>query len=363
MVASRFLLHRCLLPLALLGFAACAKTGDPQPPQVLVPKPAADLAARQFSDRILLTVTPPAVNTNGSRVTTMGRIEVIRLGADSRSDTGPVPEDAFLTRGVRVFSVPAADFTRHLREGTLAFWDVSAAADPAAFYARSFRYAVLFFNRKNQTAGLSNQAFLAPIPIPVAPADLSCAFFPDLIRLSWTPPDRNGDGSVPPRIAGYNVYRTEDPKAVPAAALNAEPLPMPGFEVRDFEFDKVYHFAVSVVGSRANPYAESLASPLLRVAPVDTFPPGAPKDLTAVVENGTVTLLWGPPDDADLAGYRVFRREEGGAERTLLQTQLVTTLSYRDDQVRMGRKYEYMVVAVDTHGNESQAAAKTVEVQ
>ena len=299
----------------------------------------------------------------GRRVATLGARRGVPPGADSRSDTGPAPEEAFLTRGVKVFTVPAADFTRYLRDGTLAFWDLSAAVDPASFYARSFRYAVLFFNRKNQTAGLSNQAFLAPVPIPVAPAGLSCAYFPDRIRLSWTPPDRNGDGSIPPRIAGYNVYRTEDPKAVPAAALNAEPLPMPGFEVRDFEFDKVYHFAVSVVGSKANPYAESLASPLLRVAPVDTFPPGVPKDLTAVVENVTVTLLWGPPDDTDLAGYRVFRREEGATERTLLQIQLVTTLSYRDDQVRMGRKYEYTVVAVDTHGNESQAAAKTVEVQ
>ena len=220
MLASRSLLDRCLLPLALLGFAACAKTGDPQPPLVLVPKPAADLAARQFSDRILLTVTPPAVHTDGSPVTTPGRVEVFLLGAESRNDAGPVPEDIFLTRGVKIFSVPAADFTRHLQDGKLAFWDVSAAADPAAFYTRSFRYAVLFFNRKNQTAGLSNQAFLAPIPIPVAPAGLSCAFFPDLIRLSWTPPEKNGDGSVPPRIAGYNVYRTEDPKAVPAAPLN-----------------------------------------------------------------------------------------------------------------------------------------------
>jgi len=363
MVARRFLLHRCLLHLALLGFGACAKTGDPQPPQVLVPKPAGDLAARQFSDRILLTVTPPAMNTDGSRVTTLGRIDVFRLGGDSRSDAGPEPEAAFLARAVKVFSVPAADFTRYLRDGTLAFWDVSAAADPAAFYTRSFRYAALFISRKNQAAGLSNQAFLAPIPIPAAPADLSCAFSPDFIRLSWTPPDRNGDGSVPPRIAGYNVYRTEDPKIFPSAPVNPEPLPGPDFADRGFEFDKVYYFAVSVVGSRTNPYVESLASPLLRVAPVDTFPPGVPKDLTAVVENGTVTLLWGPPDDADLAGYRVFRQEEGAAARTLLQARLVTTLSCRDDQVRAGRKYEYIVVAVDTHGNESLAAVRTVEVQ
>jgi len=363
MVARPPLLRRCLLPLLLLGCAACAKTGEPQPPQLRVPKPAADLAGRQFSDRILLTVTPPAANTDGSPAATLGRVEVYRLEADSRSDTGPAPEEDFLTRGVKVFAVPAADFTRYLKDGTLAFWDLSAAVNPAAFYARSFRYAVLFFNRKSQTAGLSNQVFLAPVPIPAAPAGLSCAYFPDRIRLSWKPPDKNEDGSMPPRIAGYNVYRTEDPDRFPAAPLNAVPLAGPEFEDRDFEFDKVYHFAVSVVGSRADPYAESLASPLLRVAPVDTFPPGAPRDLTAVLENRTVTLLWGPPDDADLAGYRIFRREEGSKERIPLQAELVTTLSYRDEQVGPGRKYEYTVVAVDTHGNESRAAAKTVEVQ
>ena len=294
---------------------------------------------------------------------TLGRVEVYRLEADSRSDTGPAPEEAFLTRGVKVFTVPAAEFTRYLKDGTLAFWDLSAAVNPAAFHAHSYRYAVLFFNRKNQTAGLSNQVFLAPVPIPAAPAGLSCTYLPDRIRLSWKPPDKNEDGSMPPRIAGYNVYRTEDPDSFPAAPLNAAPLTGPEFEDRNFEFDKIYHFAVSVVGSRADPYAESLPSPLLRVAPVDTFPPGAPQDLTAVVENRTVTLLWGPPDDADLAGYRIFRREEGSTERTPLQAELVTTLSYRDAQVGPGRKYEYIVVAVDTHGNQSRAATKTVEVQ
>lgn len=363
MVARSSLLHRCLLPLALLGCAACAKTGEPQPPQLRVPRPAADLAARQIANRISLTVTPPAVNTDGSSAVTLGRIEVYRLDADGRSDTGPVPEEEFLTRGAKVIVVPATDFPRHLKDGALAFWDLPAAVNPAALYARSFRYAVLFFNRKNQTAGLSNQVFLAPISIPAAPADLAVAYFPDRIRLTWKPPDRNEDGSMPLRIVGYNVYRTEDPNTLPAAPLNAVPLTGPEFEDRNFEFDKVYHFAVSVIGSEAEPYAESLASPLLRVAPLDTFPPGPPQDLTAVVENRTVTLLWGPPDDADLAGYRVFRREEGSAERTPLQADLVTTLSYRDDRVGPGRKYEYTVVAVDTHGNESRAAAKTVEVQ
>jgi len=362
MAARPLLFHRCVLLLALLGCAACAKTGEPQPPQLRVPRPAADLNVRQFSNRILLMVTPPAANTDGSPAVTLGRIEVYRLESDSRSDSGPVPEETLLTQGVQVSTLPAADFARHMKDGGLAIWDL-AAAKSAAFYTHGFQYAVLFFNRKNQTAGLSNQAFLAPIPIPAAPAGLSCALFPDRILLSWKPPDKNDDGSTPPRIAGYNVYRSEDPDVFPAAPLNADPLTSPEFEDRNFEFDRVYHFAVSVIGSRAGPYAESLASTPLRVAPVDTFPPGPPQDLTAVVENRTVTLLWGPPEDADLAGYRIFRRDEGSGQRSPLQAELVTTLSYRDVEVAPGKKYEYTVIAVDTHGNESRPAVKTVEVQ
>jgi fibronectin type 3 domain-containing protein len=96
---------------------------------------------------------------------------------------------------------------------------------------------------------------------------------------------------------------------------------------------------------------------------VDKFPPGMPKNLDAVVENGVVTLLWSPPDDTDLAGYRVYRREEGSAARALLQAQLVTTWSFRDDQAIPGKKYEYSVAAVDTHGNEGQTSTVTVEVK
>jgi len=51
------------------------------------------------------------------------------------------------------------------------------------------------------------------------------------------------------------------------------------------------------------------------------------------------------------------------AARVPLQTQLVVTLSFRDDQVRRGVQYEYSIAAVDTHGNEGPAATVTVEVQ
>lgn len=351
----------CLLLLCFAGLSSCAKESEPQPPLVLVPRAATDLRARQYDERILLTVSMPAQNTNGSQVTTLGQVEIFRLASD-RGNAGPLPEAEFLAQAERILAVPVKELGRYLIDGALTFGDPTPA-DPATFYAQGIRYAVRFINRKNQTAGLSNQVFVAPVSIPAAPEGLSSAVLRDSIRLTWKPPVRNADGSVPARVAGYNLYRSEEPKAFPAAPLNVAPLPNPEFEDRDFEFDTPYYYKVAVVGSRENPYAESLPSAVLQVIPRDVFPPGLPTNLSYVVENGVVTLLWEPPDDADLAGYEIYRQEEGTSERILLQVQLVTTLSFRDDQVRPGKKYAYSVVAVDTHKNESRAATTTVEVR
>ncbi len=150
---------------------------------------------------------------------------------------------------------------------------------------------------------------------------------------------------------------------MPPNPLNAAPITQPQFEDRSFQFDKTYFYAVSVVGSAHDPYAESQPSAVLTVKPVDTFPPGEPKNLNAVAENGVVILLWAAPDDTDVAGYRIYRRETGSAKRVSLAPELVITLSYRDNQVAPGKTYEYSVTAVDSHGNEGQPATVPVEVK
>ncbi len=360
-VKRRFAGFRCLFALGLLGLGACAKTGEPQPPQVLVPEPSVDLIARQFSGRILLSVSMPTRNTDGSRVTTLGRVDVFRLTVN-RGNSGPAQETAMQTQGEEISSISAADLATHLRGSSLSFWD-STPVDPAVFYKEAFLYAVRFVNRKNQTAGLSNQAYIAPVPIPPPPAELSEKYTADTILLTWKPPEKNSDGSSPPRIAGYNVYRYEDPKVLPATPVNAEPLTLPELADHNFEFDKTYYYTVSVVGSRANPYAESLPSAPLAVPTPDIFPPGRPRNLDAVVEGGVVTLMWEAPDDKDVAGYRIYRKEEGAGASVLVQAELVPGLSLRDNQIRPGRKYEYSVTAVDTHKNEGPAATVVVEVQ
>jgi fibronectin type 3 domain-containing protein len=65
-----------------------------------------------------------------------------------------------------------------------------------------------------------------------------------------------------------------------------------------------------------------------------------------------IDLVWAPVMDADLAGYNVYRREEGSPSEKL-NAELVKTPAYRDEHVTGGKKYFYSVSAVDVRGNES----------
>jgi len=350
----------CLFAVLLTN---CAKTGDPHPPVVLVPKPASDLAAIQYSDQILLTVSMPENNTNDTPVTTLGWVEVWRTIEETSIGGKPVPEVGFLREAERILSIPADRIADYRKDKTLLIRDQLGFTDRSQIYVKSFRYAVRFVNRKKQNAGLSNQSAVSPVPIPAAPRGATAEVTQDFIILRWDPPVENMDGSAPPRVAGYNVYRSDDPKAFPPTPLNHEPVDKPEFEDRAFEFDKTYYYSISIVGSRQNPFAESLASPALTVVARDTFPPGPPQNLNAVVAGQAVLLLWVPPPQRDVAGYHIYRSAAGETETVPLQQELIKTPTYRDQTVQRGKTYVYRVSAVDTHGNEGPVGETTVEVR
>ena len=349
----------------LLSGSGCAKIGEPQPPVVLLPKPAVDLAVRQVSDSVVLKVSEPNQNTNGSPATTFRKVEVLRL--TESLNTGeillPLPEYQFVKRADQVLLIPSSGFSSYLEEHAFVIPDKSLSSLGSPIYSHVFRYAVRFINNKNRAAGLSNQVDIAPVPIPPPPESLSAQVTEDFIRLNWTAPPENTDGSKPPRIAGYNIYRSEEPEKLSPVPLNREPVQKPEFEDRNFQFDKTYYYAVGTVGSLQNPYAESLPSKILPVVSRDVFPPAPPRDFNAILEGGIVRLLWAPSAAADVAGYRLYRQEKGASTQQLLQNELITAWSFRDNHVEPGKRYEYILHALDTHGNESVAVRTEVETR
>src|SRR5262249_19675643 len=84
----------------------------------------------------------------------------------------------------------------------------------------------------------------------------------------------------------------------------------------------------------------------------DVFPPPAPPRLDALSEASLVRLVWDPVAAPDLAGYAVFRSENGSAPARPTAA-LATDAPYNPATAKAGHRYVYTVRAVDKAGNQS----------
>ncbi len=147
---------------------------------------------------------------------------------------------------------------------------------------------------------------------------------------------------VTPAATEPDQYAIALPKPITPAPTAATEWPVVGvafgvercFEVRPV--DQV--FGAMVIGP---------ASPRTCVTPKDTFPPVAPKNLAAIAGAGVVSLIWDANTESDLAGYIVLRGDAPGDTLQAITPQPVTDTSYRDETVKPGTRYVYVVVAVD----------------
>ena len=74
--------------------------------------------------------------------------------------------------------------------------------------------------------------------------------------------------------------------------------------------------------------------------------------LTALYTVGAVELVWAANSEKDLAGYYVYRREDGEQPKKL-NKELLRTPILRDASVEPDHTYIYQVTAVDLSSNES----------
>jgi fibronectin type 3 domain-containing protein len=108
---------------------------------------------------------------------------------------------------------------------------------------------------------------------------------------------------------------------------------------------------------------QGLPSEPVEITTTDRFPPAVPQGLAAVADTaaGAIDLSWSPNSDADLAGYRVYRRDVQG---NLPAQQIASPgmeSSYRDTSVQPGHTYAYAVSALDQIHNESKPSPEVEE--
>ncbi len=196
----------------------------------------------------------------------------------------------------------------------------------------------------------SSTFLAAPIEKPAATADAT--------------KDASAPKPLPPLVAkslGFNSEATTyhlydvtpagaetDPYAITLPKpITPAPVAVTEHVIKGVSFGVERCFEVRPVDSVFGAVVIGPASPRTCVTPTDTFPPAAPANLAAIAGAGVISLIWDPVSDNDLAGYLVLRGEAPGDTLQAITPQPVTVTSYRDENVRAGTRYVYVVVAVD----------------
>lgn len=348
----RFLFHRGWCWIFVLGaMTACGVPGIPKPPSLNLPEPVTDLRAVRKGDRVYLAWTVPTKTTDSLVIHRAGPTQVCR-GANS----------AMTECGTPVGDVAAPDVSKKSEAGAKqrqSYIDVLPSGMAGA--SAEISYAVSVLNENGRTAGMSNVVVVPAVAGVASPADLLAQITADGVVMSWKEPPAGGAKVF------YRVYRRTEGSATDTVAGEA---PSGSVELVDhnFEWEKRYSYratTVTVVPVEGKPDSEfeGADTAVVAVFAHDVFPPAVPSGVQAVF-SGTgqqpfIDLIWAPDTDADLAGYNIYRREEGQAQK--INSGLVTAPAFRDLNVVAGHTYFYSVAAVDVRGNESARSGEAEE--
>jgi hypothetical protein len=344
-----------------LMLGACATISPPRPPSLNLPQAPTDLRAKRKGNQVTLTWKIPTTTTDRETIRKLGSTLICRGPGELTACGTRVGETTAQAPPVKAANQKPAQGTYNDNLPAQLESD-----DPSA----SITYAVQVTNPAGRSAGLSNQVKVSLVRTLSPPADLQAKVTKQGVVLSWT-------GEAIPSGATqlsyvYRVYRRAE--GSPEQALVGEVSAEGGenrFRITDsgIEWEKTYYYHAETV-TRASRDATRLDvegddTPEIKVFADDVFPPEVPSDLQAVFsgpgQKPFIDLVWAPVSDADLAGYNVYRHEEGAAP-VKLNKELIKAPAYRDESVASGKKYFYSVSAVDIRGNESARSEEASEM-
>jgi len=338
-----------LIALVVLTGLSCGKRKPPLPPEERVTQ-RVEVNGFQRGSQVLLAWKMPVRNASDGSVQNISRADIYRL-AEPLDSPLTLSEEEFASRSVLIASVPIADADFGLK--TLSYSDtLEFAGQPARL-----RYAVRLVNASGQKASFSNFFLIQPAAkVSVSPTSLSAGVTQDAMNLIWNAPSTNADGSIPPNVLGYNIYRSDSEKET-GRLLNKIPVTVSRFADQFFEFDKEYFYFVRAVsvGTGGEPI-ESTESNIVRISPKDTFAPSPPAAITLAATLNTISIFFATNPEKDIAGYRIYRSTDPNINKPewpLLTPELLTTNTYQDTKVESGVTYYYYLTAVDTAGNVS----------
>src|SRR5580704_184610 len=384
--APRTFYFLCAIFLASIAAAGCAAPSEPTARHAPTPTAVTDLAAVQQGHRVILSFTLPKKTTDSKPLPTDLSIEIYRQVVPSGAKPGAIP--AFAPRDLAV-TIPSA-MVGHYADG--AHFEFPFELKTATIAEPPGEQTIFMVRTRVNDKKVSANSNPATVHLyePFPPAKISAKITHDAIILTgWgvvlpTTPPTGVETDQFPSDAHYRIFRTVTetetesttaPKAESPAAPGNEtpstphleqiadlPLTTMTYEDTNFTFDHTYIYSVRTAAKFGSTWIESDDSNLLTVTPKDIFPPSAPQGIVIVyVPAATATpahleISWSISPETDLAGYDIYRNEQGGNTALKLKSRPLLTPSYRDMSIQPGTSYSYTVKSVDRAGNESPAS-------
>jgi hypothetical protein len=390
--------------------AGCGKSGPPLPPLVKVPAPPADLLAERRGADVDLRFILPSANTDGSRPANLDRVDVYAITAavtmtdeaivkhgtrvatidvkaprDPDRTVGPEESDADVDapQGSGLDQGALARIIEPLNAGALAVVNPPREDDRKnrraaqengdapllgpSVTALSRTYIAVGISTRGRKGPASKRVAVPLVPAPPAPGRPAVSYTETAVTVTWMPVKARGMvqepdaadvlpstpvGAALPAVA-YHVYDVAPPDTVRAATrLTTTPVSDTKFEDQRMTWGERRCYTVRAVEVLNALAIEGDAAPAECTTLADTFPPAAPSGLQAVAQEGSISLIWDPNGEKDLAGYLVFRgRAATGASEKITAGPIEQAMF--TDAVRAGVPYVYVVRAVDTAGNVS----------
>jgi hypothetical protein len=343
-----------LAPAAGLGLLlGCGVQGPPQPPRLEVPERVTDLTVFQVGRALQIRFALPQQALDGERLTKPLEIEILRAHLPPAS---PPPNSPPLALWMRL---QPDQWTPHTHDRSVLYPARLSEEEFKNWQAEDSLFAVRTltrgFRHRPVESEISNLARLRVLDVSGPVGDVEGKTTEKAIELRWRPAAKTLDGLEVKSLAGYRVYRSASGK--PGSFQLVGESKEPPYLDSDFEFGHAYSYEVRALFKEGGTIAESEGSPPYEVIPRDTFPPARPTGLTALYTAGAVELVWTANSEKDLAGYYVYRRENGEQPKKL-NKELLRTPILRDVNVQPGHLYFYQVTAVDLSSNESQPGAE-----
>ena len=179
------------------------------------------------------------------------------------------------------------------------------------------------------------------------------------LTLSWQPVNRAVDDTSLPEAPVYQVYRSLDNEQYEALG---QPVAETVFKDVRVENNKRYFYRIRTLRKTGDILQAGAASRIISGVPSDMTAPSAVLHLVAVRFPDGIKLAWQAVPDTDLAGYRIYRRDQDSQEPEFIGEVPGSQNQFIDRQPVTAKRWYYSVTAFDTAypANESPPSMEAV---